>query len=157
MLIWVADSQCSARTESRVQTNLTELLQMITWANIPELQPQTCCALWQRLWASRMDLESALGSIFLVTMHDFFYCMEGIVKVYLRYCDLCRLTMIFNEILWVQYNLISTDSICNVDYLKNNLDQSNNNNGTPKTQNDFKNGKNNLHFNRRIHVSAFIK
>lgn len=65
--------------------------------------------------------------------------------------------MIFNEILWVQYNLISTDSICNVDYLKNNLDQSNNNTGTPKTPNDFKNGKNNLHFNRRIHVSDFIK
>ncbi len=68
------------------------------------------------------------------------------------------MTMIFNEILWV--HLLSTDSICNVDYLKNYLDlylKSNNNNITPKTQNYFKNGKNNLHFCRRIHVSAFIK
>ncbi len=48
----------------------------------------------------------------------------------------CWMTMIFNEILWV--HLLSTDSICNVDYLKNNLYlylKSNNNNITPKTPN----------------------
>lgn len=64
-------------------------LQMITWANIPELQPQTRCAVWQRLWASGMGFE---GVFF-----GFSPCI-----LLLHGMDCCCLAMIFyNGSEWV--------------------------------------------------------
>lgn len=90
-LIRVADSQCSAQTESRVQTNLAELRGSYRW-----LLEQTFPSYSHRhvvLFGNGCGLQEwDSRERFLVSTLEFFYCMAWIVEVYL---DLCSLAMIF--------------------------------------------------------------